>query len=150
MSRRHLQRAMALLATIPIGTGVVTMMGVSDPIYADLGLPASPLLDSNLRFFGGVWLVTGLAMLWLVPRIERETTLFRTLWLMVLAGGVGRLLSMAVLGLPPWPFVAFTVLEVVGAPLFMGWQAQLARAASGPHAGALPLAGEGWMREEGR
>jgi hypothetical protein len=127
MSRRRLQIATGLLALIPIGTGAVTMMGIADPIYAKLGLPGSPLLDSNLRFFGGVWLVSGLSMAWLVPRIEHETALFRTLWLMVFAGGVGRLLSMAWLGLPPWPFVAFTVLEIVGAPLFIAWQARLAR-----------------------
>jgi hypothetical protein len=35
--------------------------GISDPIYASATLPANPLLDSNLRFFGGVWFGLGLA-----------------------------------------------------------------------------------------
>jgi hypothetical protein len=130
MSRRHLQLVMSLLAAIPVSTGVVTMMGVADPIYADLALPPHALLDSNLRFFGGVWLVLGLSMIWLVPRIERETALFRLLWLMVFAGGLGRVLSMVWTGLPPWPFVAFTMLELVGAPLFMAWQTRVVRAGS--------------------
>lgn len=126
MSRKALQVATGALALVPIVTGALTMTGLHDPLYASAGLPPHVLLDSNLRFFGGLWLVAGLAMARLVPRIERETTMFRTLWAMVFAGGVGRLLSMLAFGLPPWPFVAFTVLEIAGAPLFVLWQARVA------------------------
>lgn len=125
MSRRALQVVSGLLALIPVITGGLTMMGLRDPIYASAGLPPLPLLDGNLRFLGGLWLVAGLAMLWLIPRIERETALFRVLWLMIFAGGIGRLLSMASVGAPPWPFIGFTLLEIVGAPFFIAWQARL-------------------------
>lgn len=125
-SRRALQITSAVLGAIPVVTGVLTMLGLSDPIYAGAGIPAHALLDSNLRFFGGLWLVLGLSLYALLPRIERETMLFRTLWLMISAGGVGRLLSMVFVGMPPWPFVGFTLLEVVGAPLFIVWQARVA------------------------
>ena len=125
MSRRALQVVSGLLAVIPVLTGGLTMTGLSDPIYASAGLPPHALLDSNLRFLGGLWLVAGLAMFWLIPRIERETALFRSLWLMIFAGGVGRLLSMAFVGAPPWPFIGFTLLEIVGAPFFIAWQARL-------------------------
>ena len=127
MSRRTLQITSGLLGVIPVVTGALTMMGLADPIYAAAGLPAHALLDSNLRFFGGLWLVLGLALFWLIPRIERETALFRVLWLMIFAGGVGRLLSMAFVGMPPWPFIGFTLLEIAGAPFFIVWQARLAR-----------------------
>ena len=130
MSRRALQVVTGLLGAIPVLTGALTMLGLSDPIYAAAGLPAHALLDSNLRFFGGLWLVLGLSLYVLIPRIERETLLFRTLWLMIFAGGVGRLLSMAFVGLPPWPFVGFTLLEIVGAPVFIAWQARVAAAAA--------------------
>ena len=128
MSRRPLQIVLGLLGVIPVVTGVLTMMGLADPIYAAAGIPAHALLDSNLRFFGGLWLVAGVAMFWTIPRIERETALFRVLWLMIFAGGVGRLLSMALVGAPPLPFIGFTLLEIVGAPLFIAWQARLASA----------------------
>jgi len=131
MNRRPLQLAMGLLGVIPVVTGVLTMMGLADPIYAAAGLPANALLDGNLRFLGGLWLVAGLAMFWLIPRIECETALFRALWLMVFAGGIGRLLSMAFVGLPPWPFIGFTLLEIAGAPCFIVWQARLGRNACG-------------------
>ena len=125
-SRRALQIASAALGAIPVVTGVLTMLGLSDPIYAGAGIPAHALLDSNLRFFGGLWLVLGLSLYTLLPRIERETVLFRTLWLMIFVGGIGRLLSMLFVGMPPWPFVGFTLLEIVGAPLFIVWQARIA------------------------
>ena len=130
MSRRALQVVTGLLGAIPVLTGALTMLGLSDPIYASANLPPHALLDSNLRFFGGLWLVLGLSLYVLIPRIERETLLFRTLWLMIFAGGVGRLLSMAFVGLPPWPFVGFTLLEIVGAPVFIAWQARVAAAAA--------------------
>ena len=130
MSRRRLQIMSGLLGIIPVVTGILTMMGLADPIYAAAGFPPHALLDSNLRFLGGLWLVLGLALFWLIPRIEHETALFRVLWLMIFAGGVGRLLSMAFVGPPPWPFVGFTLLEIAGAPFFIAWQARLARAAA--------------------
>lgn len=128
VNRRPLQIVMGLLGSIPVVTGVLTMMGLGDPIYADAGLPTHALLDSNLRFLGGLWLVLGLALYVLIPRIERETMLFRALWLMIFAGGVGRLLSIYFIGAPPWPFIGFTVLEVVGAPFFIAWQTRLVAA----------------------
>jgi uncharacterized protein YjeT (DUF2065 family) len=128
MGRRPLQIATALLALIPILTGIITMLGVSDPLYASSGVPAMPVLDSNLRFFGGVWLGLGLALLWLVPRIESEGVLFRVVWGGIFLGGIGRLLSTVMVGLPPLPFVGFTALEVIGAPLFVYWQHLVAKA----------------------
>jgi len=106
------------------------MLGVDDPLYASIGLPRSALLDSNLRFFAGVWLGLGIALLWVVPSIERRGTLFRLVWRAVFLGGVGRLLSMASFGAPPAPFIGFTILEIVGAPAFVYWQHRLARSHS--------------------
>ena len=127
MTKRLLQVATAILGTIPVLTGIIGMFGLSDPIYASANLPANVLLDSNLRFFSGVWLGLGLAVYWLLPNIDKETSLFRTVWGMIFLGGVGRLLSMVFSGMPPAPFIAFTVLEIVGAPFFIVWQSKLAR-----------------------
>jgi uncharacterized protein YjeT (DUF2065 family) len=125
MNKRGLQIATRLLGAIPVLTGIITMFGLSDPIYAAAKIPANALLDSNLRFFGGVWLGLGLALYWLIPSIERQTVLFRVLWGMIFLGGIGRSLSIIFLGWPPLPFVGFTALEIIGAPFFMWWQARL-------------------------
>jgi len=130
MSKRPLQITMAVLGAIPVLTGFVTLLGIANPIYSTAGIPANALLDSNLRFFGGLWLGLGLALYWLIPRIETQTVLFRVLWAMVFLGGIGRLLSMVFLASPPLPFIGFTALEIVGAPLFVAWQARVARTTS--------------------
>ncbi|MBR0798196.1 DUF4345 domain-containing protein [Bradyrhizobium jicamae] len=130
MGKRALQIITALLALVPILTGVITMLGVHDPLYASAGVPALPVLDSNLRFFGGVWFGLGIAMLWLVPRIESQTVLYRVIWGAIFLGGIGRLLSMPLIGSPPLPFIGFTALELIGAPLFVYWQDRVATAAA--------------------
>lgn len=127
MSKRVLQVVTAILGLVPLVTGVITMLGVKDPLYASLGLPSAPLLDSNLRFFGGVWLGLGVAILWLVPAIEKQGVLFRFIWGAIFFGGIGRLLSIVFVGPPPIPFIGFTVLEIVGAPLFIYWQHRVAQ-----------------------
>jgi Domain of unknown function (DUF4345) len=95
MSRRILQVVTAILGLIPIITGIVAMTGIDDPLNVSLGMPRSPVLDSNLRFFAGVWLGLGIALLWPIPTIERRAVLYRALWGAVFLGGVGRLLSIA-------------------------------------------------------
>ena len=127
MSKRGLQIAMALLAAIPVLTGIIAMFGLSDPLYASAGIPSNATLDSNLRFFGGIWLGVGLSLYLLIPNIEKQTLLFRVLWGMIFLGGIGRLASMLFLALPPLPFIGLIVLEIVGAPFFIWWQARLAR-----------------------
>jgi hypothetical protein len=129
MSRRLLQIATGLLALVPIVTGAITMLGTGDPLYSSSDIPALPVLDSNLRFFGGLWLGLGIALYWLLPRIERETALFRTIWGAIFLGGIGRALSILLIDAPPIPFIGFTALELVGAPLFIYWQYRVAAAA---------------------
>jgi hypothetical protein len=68
-------------------------------------------------------------LFWLIPRIEIQTVLFRAIWAAIFIGGLGRLLSTAFMAVPPAPFIAFTALEVLGAPIFVYWQAQVAKAA---------------------
>jgi hypothetical protein len=127
MSKLTLQIVMGLLGIIPVATGLLGLMGVEDPYYVTAGVPAIVLLDSNLRFYSGVWLGLGLALFWLIPTIERQTVLFRVLWAMIFLGGIGRLLSISLLAWPPAAFVAFTALEIVGAPLFIWWQSRVAK-----------------------
>jgi hypothetical protein len=122
MSKHALQITVAVLGAIPVITGILTMFGLSDPIYASAHLAQNALLDSNLRFFGGTWLGLGLAVWWLIPAIEKRGSTFRILWGMILLGGIGRALSMVFAGLPPAPFIGFTLLELLGAPLIILWQ----------------------------
>jgi len=123
-SLRNLTR---LLALIPILTGIVTLLGVQDPIYKAALSSAPPVLDSNLRFFGGLWLALGLMLMWASSDLDQNASLFRFAWFGIFLGGIGRMISIVSVGLPPLPFVFFTILEIVGAPLFLMWHAKLLR-----------------------
>jgi hypothetical protein len=130
IGRRSLQMVTATLAIIPVVTGWIGLSGLRDPLYGASGIDQNVLLDGNLRFFSGVWLGLGCALFWLIPSIEKQTVLFRVIWGAIFVGGIGRCLSMLFLALPPAPFIAFTLLEVNGAPLFILWQARVARIAN--------------------
>src|SRR5258708_19719638 len=72
MNKRGLQFVTALLGTIPVVTGIITMFGLSDPIYASASIPANSLLDSNLPFFGGGWRGLGLALYLPIPNLTPQ------------------------------------------------------------------------------
>lgn len=126
MGRLILQVITAVVGLLTLALGGMQMaLGVRSPIYAGIGIPNSPILDSNLRFFGGLGLGLGVMLLLSVLGIEQRTTLFRASWALAFIGGVGRLISLFALGSPSTLLVAFTILEVIGAPLFIAWQSRL-------------------------
>jgi porin len=102
MSKRALQIATGLVANIPVATGLLGLLGVEDPVYVASGVPRIILLDTNLRFFSGVWLGLSLALFWLIPHVARQIVLFRAIWAMIFIGGIGRLLSIWRVGAPSW------------------------------------------------
>jgi hypothetical protein len=127
MSRRALQIVNGLIGLATVGLGTLQLVfGVNSPRYAAANLPEFPILDSNLRFFGGMSLGLGLVLLWILPSIERQNALFRAVWICALLGGIGRLISVAAVGSPSHLLVGFTLLEVIGAPVLIYWQHQVA------------------------
>jgi hypothetical protein len=127
MSRRLLQIINAILALMTIAlAGASLIFGIESPIYGG-SLSDIPVLDSNLRFFGGLGLGLGLALLWIIPTIERHGLVYRIIWICALLGGLGRLISMLDSGMPPMPMVIFTIIEVPGVPLLIYWQHRVAR-----------------------
>jgi hypothetical protein len=121
MSKRALQIVTGVLAVIPVVTGAIGLLGLRDPLYQHFGVVPNVPLDSNLRFFSGLWLGVGLSLFAILRRIEYHGALFRALWGMIFLGGLGRLLSLFDAGAPPAPFIGVLVLELVGAPLFVLW-----------------------------
>jgi hypothetical protein len=129
MSRKVLQLCLVILGLVPVITGILGLFGIDDPLYASLNLPHSPVLDSNVRFYSGVWFLLGITVLITVRSIERYFELYKVLWAMIFMGGIGRLISIALLGWPPIPFIGFTVLEIAGPPIFLFWHRRILRTA---------------------
>jgi len=123
MSRRLLQIINAFIAIITIVLATMSLLfGVNSPIYDAVTIPEIPVLDSNLRFFGGLGLGIGFTLLWLTPTIEKKTILFRSLWICALLGGIGRIISMFIVGFPPTPMIVFTFIEAPLVPILIYWQ----------------------------
>jgi|SRR5262245_7955962 len=79
--------------------GAIGILGGSLQMY--LGQPdTSPRLDNVHRFMAGVYLATGLICLWAGVTIRQQGALVYFLALGVLLGGIGRLVSIARVGLP--------------------------------------------------
>ncbi|MEZ5812109.1 MAG: DUF4345 domain-containing protein [Rhizobiaceae bacterium] len=57
-----------------------------------------PGLDSQFRYQSGVYFGLAVLIWWLIPRIDRETTVFRIVILAVFLGGVARLISYLTVG----------------------------------------------------
>ena len=83
MPRQGLQISLVILGLVPTITGSLGMFGLDDPLYASLGLPRNALLDSNLRFYSGVWFVLGITVLLTVQSLEKYFELYKILWAMI-------------------------------------------------------------------
>lgn len=129
-SRRALQVTVAVLAVVPVtagAAGVVMGAGAISPLPS--GPAAWPVdLDSHVRFLSGVFLAIGLVFWSCLPAIERKGPRFRLAAGAVVLGGIARLLSLVVAGMPGPGHLAGLGLELVVVPALVLWQARLSRA----------------------
>ena len=122
--RRLLQAVVALLAATPVVFGA---LGVAiGPRFLHVSAPWPVDLDSHFRFLSGVFLVVGLGWYSCLPSIEIKTERFRFLAAMTFTGGLARLISLLIAGLPSMGHLAGLMVELVAVPLLTLWQARIA------------------------
>ena len=118
---------MSILSLVPLLTGAIELLFGTSLLAPglDLSVVTHRVLDSNLRFFGGLWLGLGICLIWCLRDLPARATLVAWLWAFIFLGGVGRALAIVQVGWPPAPFIFFTALELIGAPLFVWWLRRL-------------------------
>jgi hypothetical protein len=119
------------LAIFGLIAAITGLKGIVSGVTPDLGdfyrvsvsnaVEGNIILDSNLRYFSGLWLGIGLTLFWMIPSPERQKTVFRLISGMIFIGGPGRLIPIFVFGLPSSVFVMFALLELFF-PLLILWQ----------------------------
>jgi hypothetical protein len=60
-----------------------------------------------------------------IQNLETKTFSYRLIWGLVFLGGLGRLLSLFIIGLPPFPMPFFIVIEILGPVVFIHWHNQI-------------------------
>jgi hypothetical protein len=95
---------------------------------AMVGAATAPVAaDSHYRYLSGLLLGIGGGFAATVPRIERHGARFRVLTAIVVVGGLGRLLSLALRGHPSAPMLFGLVMELGVTPALALWQRRVAR-----------------------
>ena len=130
--RQALQRVVAVVALVPVLSGLYGVLfglnGMGGRGLVDISA------DSHFRYLSGLHLGIGILFWTCVPGIETKTTLFGILTLVVVLGGLGRLLGLALTGLPSLVMLAALAVELVVTPLLCLWQVRVAAR----HAEAAP------------
>ncbi len=126
-SPRPLQIAVALCGCVPVAAGLAgVVLGPRMAGSALVGLHDAAALDSHFRYLSGLLLGIGLAFWSLIPDIAQRGSAFRLLTAVVVAGGLARLLGVALEGVPPPPMLFGLTMELIVTPLLCLWQARLA------------------------
>lgn len=122
-SLKFVVRAFCLLpfltGTMDIVLGAASLRLIDSPLPADI--LSEPVLDSQIRFFGAIWLGYGVCLWLAADEMAARPHWFRLLLGILFLSGIGRLVSALYVGLPSAPLVGGMVLELIGVPLFLIW-----------------------------
>jgi len=122
--RRLLQGLIAIAALVPVIAGLAVM--VAGPAALIPGeSSAGTNVESQMRYLSGLLFAVGLAFWSTVPRLESHGTRFRLLTSLVFVGGLGRLASLILVGLPSAGMIAALVMELVVTPLLALWRERM-------------------------
>jgi hypothetical protein len=117
-----LQLCIAIGAFVPVLAGLCGVLTGSDFI----GLTSDVSADSHFRYLSGLLLGIGLGFWSCIPDIEAKTNRFGLLTLIVVIGGLSRLISLIFVGVPPNSMLFGLGMELIITPLLYFWQSRVA------------------------
>ena len=121
--KRLLQRVVAVGAIVPVAAGLFGVL-FGFGLTGDRAMSVSA--DSHFRYLSGLLLGVGLCFWATIPRIEEKTTFFRFLTLIVVLGGLSRLLGLWLTGVPSLAMLGGMFMELVFTPAMCFWQTRVA------------------------
>ncbi|NNM73321.1 DUF4345 family protein [Enterovirga aerilata] len=122
--RRLLQKVVAVGGFVPVAVGLFGVL-FGPTLTGDVGLSVSG--DSHYRYLSGLLLGVGLLFWSCIPAIEEKTGRFQCLTLIVVAGGLARLLGLGLTGIPSLAMLGALAMELFVTPVLCLWQARVAR-----------------------
>lgn len=118
-----LQLAVGVAGLVPVSAGLAgALLG---PAFVAAAVPGAIDLDSHLRYLSGLLLAIGIGFWSTVPAIERKGRRFRLLTALVVCGGLARLVSLLMVGVPGPYMLGGLVMELVVTPSLAAWQARI-------------------------
>lgn len=122
--RRALQVVVAIGSLVPIGAGAAGVL-LGPRMMAPVAVSGD--LESHFRYLSGLLLAIGLGFASTIPRIELHGDRFRMLTGIVVVGGMGRLISLLMLGPASPAMTAALVMELIVTPALAIWQHRVER-----------------------
>ena len=119
LERMLLRATVGLVALVPILAGAGGILFGGAMTGASLGDAG---LDSHVRYLSGLLFAIGLGFWSTLPDIERKGPRFQLLTFLVFAGGLARLLGVALVGWPSFPMLGGLGMELAVTPLLCWWQ----------------------------
>lgn len=124
-SYRLLQALVVVFGFVPVLAGLAGI--VLGPSMAGLPVSDTPVaLDSHMRYLSGLLLAIGIGFWSTVPRIAWHAVRFRLLTAIVVIGGLGRLIGLLAIGVPPPSMLFGLAMELVVTPGLCWWQYRVA------------------------
>lgn len=120
--RKLLQQSVAIAATVPVAAGLYGVLFGQ----ALTGDAVSISAESHFRFLSGLLLGIGLCFWSTLPAIEARTNRFRLLTLLIVIGGLARLVGLGLTGLPSLFMIGGLIMELVVTPVLCLWQTRVA------------------------
>lgn len=106
-----------------LGPGADVLLGANIPS----SVIADPVLDSQNRFYGVSFSVYGVLFYLCATDLERYEKVLYCLLAVFFAGGVARLVSIALHGLPSFQVTFLLATELLAPPVLAGWYRASAR-----------------------
>lgn len=128
--RKLLQVVLGLAGVSVVGTAL--MLILVGPSGSPGFVPGNATMDSEARFQAVLFGFLGVAILWCVKDIERKGRYLRLLALIVFLGGVARMISAFMVGLPHPFFITMMAIELGLPPLIVLIQSSIERIAAQP------------------